>query len=297
LRPNSTESYRVCLKRLQRDHDAPVQGLDFRTIEAWLDGLGVSASTRAHYLAFLAGFYRWAVRHDIIVGNPVDKIDRPRQQRRLPRPISEADLTRALDHADPRMRAWLTLAAYQGLRIQEIAGLDADDVLLHLDPPLLRVSKGKGAEERMLPLNPLTEKALRDWGIPHTGCVFPNRYGRPVHVGLTSPRGTMRERTPGVWELRAYTCRSEGVAAAKPHHPRQQGRCATRAGRARRRGRQRPHRRGFRTWLLARKRGDAAAHRGADVPHLPAVLGHHRDPTPVSPHFASEVYDVTRDSD
>jgi len=50
------------------------------------------------------------------------------------------------------MRAMLTLAAFAGLRVQEIDGLDRDDILEAKG--LIRVRHGRGAKERIVPLHP-----------------------------------------------------------------------------------------------------------------------------------------------
>ncbi len=97
---------------------------------------------------------------------------RPKLPRHLPRPIGTDDLNRALLAADPRMRAWLTLAAYAGLRCVEIAGLRAEDVHLDREPPVLHLVKTKGAKERIVPLGPLVSAALRGYGLPLSGPVF-----------------------------------------------------------------------------------------------------------------------------
>jgi len=55
------------------------------------------------------------------------------------------------------VRCWLLLAAYQGLRCQENAGLKREDVLYELD--LLRVVHGKGGKQRLIPLHPEVRRA------------------------------------------------------------------------------------------------------------------------------------------
>jgi integrase/recombinase XerC len=68
------------------------------------------------------------------------------------------------------MRAMLLLAAFAGLRCQEIAGLERDDVIEAKD--LLRVRHGKGQKERVLPLHPDVMAALRALPMPQTGPLF-----------------------------------------------------------------------------------------------------------------------------
>ncbi len=65
----------------------------------------------------------------------------------------------------------LYLAAYQGLRAVEIAGLRGENVHNLDDPPHL-VVLGKGNKERVLPLQPRVLAELQAYGLPRRGPVF-----------------------------------------------------------------------------------------------------------------------------
>jgi integrase len=83
------------------------------------------------------------------------------------------------------MHAMLRLAAFAGLRVQEIAGLDRDDIIEAKG--LIRVRHGKGQKERIVPLHPDVLAALRCVPIPKTGAIFVRpRGGRhlPYTVGI-----------------------------------------------------------------------------------------------------------------
>jgi integrase len=97
-------------------------------------------------------------------------VAKPRLRRYLPRPAHSEQLTEALRYADPKFRCWLVLAAYQGLRVQEIAGLERADVEEGLG--LLRVVHGKGDKARMLFLHPEVLAALRALPMPKSGRIF-----------------------------------------------------------------------------------------------------------------------------
>ncbi len=59
---------------------------------------------------------------DLTETDPTARIVRPKQRRVLPRPIGDEDLELAIRTAPAQMRAMLTLAAFAGLRVQEIDG-------------------------------------------------------------------------------------------------------------------------------------------------------------------------------
>jgi integrase/recombinase XerC len=76
----------------------------------------------------------------------------------------------------------LSLAAFAGLRVQEIAGLDREDIV---EPRgLIYVRRGKGAKGRIVPLHPEILSALRRLPMPETGRLFDRprggRYPPPV---------------------------------------------------------------------------------------------------------------------
>jgi integrase/recombinase XerC len=134
------------------------------------EGRKLNSRTRYYWVAVLHGFYEWALAEDLTGTDPTARIVRPKQRRVLPRPIADDDLELAIRTAPPQMRAMLTLAALAGLRVQEIAGLDRDDVIEAKS--LIRVRHGKGDKERIVPLHPTVLEALRCLPLPRTGAIF-----------------------------------------------------------------------------------------------------------------------------
>lgn len=159
-------------------------------VEQWLDGRHLAAKSRSTYLTNLGPFFEWMCGEALRPDNPVVKIVRPRLPRMVPRPAATFDLEQALRSVTPRMRCWLLLAAYEGFRCFEIAGLRREDVLDGQEPPLLRVSDGKGGNQRVLPLNPLVLDALRVHGMPQHGHLFTRtnrpRRGEPLTAKMVS---------------------------------------------------------------------------------------------------------------
>jgi site-specific recombinase XerD len=154
-------------------------------IERWLDGLNIGPRSRHSYISSLAAFHQWLEEAGHRDDDPTRRIRRPKLGRLLPRPIQDADLEYALSVADARMRAWLCLAAYDGLRCAEIAALRREDVVLDREPPLLIVRQGKGKKDRIVPLNPIVEEALRSYGLG-TGYLFRLNNGQPISAGTVS---------------------------------------------------------------------------------------------------------------
>ena len=180
-----------CLRVFARSiGDLSLLEVDRRTIEQFLDkrhsrdGGPARLSTRSAWLAHLSEFYKWAIRDDLTEHNPTAKIVRPHPPVGLPRPVDTDDLSAALAAAGPMHRCWVLLAAYQGMRCQEIAGLRVDDI--YEKKGKIKVTKGKGGKERMLPLHPAVHRALVELPMPHSGYVFVRPRGGPYPPAVLS---------------------------------------------------------------------------------------------------------------
>jgi len=99
--------------------------------------------------------------------------------------LNRAEIQALLDAPDPssryglRDRAMLHLGFAGGLRVSQLVGLCLADLVLHPQPTVHVM--GKGRSERVLPLWRVTATALRDWlkvrGEPKTPALFPNMRG------------------------------------------------------------------------------------------------------------------------
>lgn len=179
LRPTTLEQRTHVLRRLQRFFaDVEIEDLPEESLVAWYRDLTarVTPGARATELSHVAAYYRWLVRERIRGDDPTARLDRPRLRRRLPRPIADADLSQALAMAPERIRPWLFLAAYGGLRACEIAALRREDVIDQADPPVIIITGGKGDKQRIVPLHP---EVLAVLPLDATGWLFPRRDGKP----------------------------------------------------------------------------------------------------------------------
>lgn len=164
----------------------PIEQATSDDIERWLDSCRLSTRSRYTYLSSVAVWFAFLKRIGARADDPTVDITRPRLPRLIPRPAVGADVEYAIAHARPRMRAWLSLCAYQGFRCVEVARLRREDVLEAHDPPLLIVSNGKGRHQSVLPLNDQVELALREYGLNRHGELFVANHGRPFKPGTVS---------------------------------------------------------------------------------------------------------------
>lgn len=165
---------------MERHHGASLLAATMHDVNAFLDTRRVSSRTRSSYLSWLSSFYDWAIVNDLTEHNPTRKIPRPRRSALVPRPLSAEDVALAVHFSEGRMKAWVCLAAWEGLRCKEIATLAREDLLETAEPAVLIVAQGKGDRQRVLPLNPDMLAVLRLAGLPRHGYLFPHSH-RPSH--------------------------------------------------------------------------------------------------------------------
>jgi integrase len=133
-------------------------------VEAWWAGRAYLApSSRHNDLAQLRSFYRWAMRWEHRDDEPTRRLDSPHVAAGLPRPMTNADLHKALDTLAPDLRRAVCLGAYAGLRRSEAAALDWADV--DLEARQIRVMRSKGGKSRRIPMSAVLLTTL----LPNTG--------------------------------------------------------------------------------------------------------------------------------
>jgi integrase/recombinase XerC len=137
-----------------------------RAHAAWLHEQGYAKATVARRVAAVRSWCRFLCRQGTLTANPADGVRGPRQDKKLPHFLAEADLARLLE-APPadtplglRDRAILETLYSAGLRVSELTGLDVGE--LDLDSGLATV-RGKGKRERLALLGPQALEALRRW--------------------------------------------------------------------------------------------------------------------------------------
>ncbi len=178
LTARSVRGLQIKLHALARGLEAEEKTLFEATkedVELFLDrrrwrGRKMQARTRYYWISAIHGFYVWAISEELTETDPTAAILRPKMRRVLPRPIDSDALHDAIEGARPQMKAMLLLAAFAGLRCQEIAGLERDDIIEAKSR--IRVRHGKGAKERIVPLHPQILEALRLLPMPQSGRVF-----------------------------------------------------------------------------------------------------------------------------
>ncbi|HEV3261730.1 MAG TPA: tyrosine recombinase XerC [Gemmataceae bacterium] len=137
-----------------------------RAYLAWLSEQGYAKTTIARRIAAVRSWCRFLCRQGVLGGNPADGLRGPRQDKKLPHFLGEAELGRLLESppADAPMglrdRAILETLYSAGLRVSELTGLNVDDVDFESGMATVR---GKGKRERLALLGLQALEALRTW--------------------------------------------------------------------------------------------------------------------------------------
>ncbi len=99
----------------------PVDAME-RELEAWQDSLPLDQLR--YKTAMVRPYYVYLHQRGYRADNPAALLVSPRKKRGIPRPIAFEAMQRAILYApSARIQAWLILAAYAGLRAEEIAYL------------------------------------------------------------------------------------------------------------------------------------------------------------------------------
>jgi len=151
------------------------KGVDRLAIRGFLGSLDARRQARASQaraLSALRTFYRYLALTDGIEANPARATRTPRRARTLPAHLDRTEVELLFAEAERRAAAggfrevrdlaMLELFYSTGMRLSELAGLNAEDVDLVSDQAKVR---GKGRKERIVPVGRHAAAALRAYGV------------------------------------------------------------------------------------------------------------------------------------
>lgn len=161
---------RFLILRLGRTYDPAA--MTTREVLKFLAGR-FSPGTRATYHGGMASWFCWLHKSGYRPDNPMSDLPTPRVPRRQPRPLTTAQVARLLSQRmHSRTRAMILLAAFEGMRVSEIAAVHARDV--DLSEATITVF-GKGSVVRVLAMHPCVA-GVADW-MPTRSWWFPTHVG------------------------------------------------------------------------------------------------------------------------
>ncbi len=137
-----------------------------RAFMVWLHDEGYAKTTIARRIAAVRSWFRFLCRRGVVTSNPADGLRGPRQNKKLPNFLPEAEVGQLL--ASPtddtplcvRDRAILETLYSGGLRVSEATGLNLTDLDLADGVATVR---GKGKRERLVFFGPSAKEAIGVW--------------------------------------------------------------------------------------------------------------------------------------
>lgn len=159
---NTLEAYRQDLGRLMqflssRKTTDPGH-VSRRMIVDYLSALhraGSSPASAARRLSAARGFFSFLCREQVLADNPAADVGQPRGWKRLPKTLTEGEITNLLDLPvgprleDQRDAAMVELLYATGLRVSELLSLRQADLNLAVGYAL---AMGKGGKQRVVPI-------------------------------------------------------------------------------------------------------------------------------------------------
>ena len=128
-----------------------------------------SANTAIVFHKSLLVFFKWCIMKGYMGSNPINNIERPKLEQKLPKKLTKQDSLRLLEivlnypyinkFLRFRNHAIFSTFVFAGLRKSELLNLKYTDV--DLDNLTLFISLGKGSKDRIVPISHSLAKSLR----------------------------------------------------------------------------------------------------------------------------------------
>ena len=184
LSPNSVQAYIRDIEQfarfaqLEESVSTPAQ-IEMQHVEHFMGSLfdrGLARNSQARMLSGVRSFCKYLRLEGVMTNNPVELVESPRPQRKLPDVLSVEEIGRIMDAVDlarregVRNRAMLEVLYSCGLRVTELTELQLSRVDF-IDGILTVV--GKGNKERIVPIGTTALHALDDYLAHYRADILP----------------------------------------------------------------------------------------------------------------------------
>lgn len=195
-----------------------IKDLSITDFRAWLSSrrsAGISNRSNNRAICAVNSFFVFLLKRGVIKDNVCSKLDRPKSQRSLPKPIEYIDILNIIETARlgciERNTGWesirnatlITLVYCCGLRISEALSLKISDI-----GEVITI-KGKGGKERSIPLVDVVRKAIKElkevcpYITDESSFIFVNQHGK--QLGRTHAAAIIKKLSV-LLGLPDYTC-------------------------------------------------------------------------------------------
>lgn len=154
---NTIESYKRDLIKLDEFLSKKINSVTDKDIKKYLEYIteeGENKTSIARNISSLRSFYKFLMLEKVVSCNPMENIDLPKLDKKLPDTLDEEDISLLLDikltdSFSIRNKAMLELMYATGLRVSELVNLKIHDI--DLDMAIVK-TMGKGSKERIIPM-------------------------------------------------------------------------------------------------------------------------------------------------
>jgi integrase/recombinase XerD len=219
------EKFHVYLKTVRI---ADPRGVTRETLSGFLGFLArrnLSSGSSARCVSAVRGFYRFLCKERLATTNPTVSLRTPRRGLRLPKTLSQEQVTRLLDVPEnvrsgrssgvlpeaQRDGAMVELLYATGLRVSELVNLQLGQLNLAIGYVLVT---GKGAKQRVVPIGDVARRKLVAYLDSSRPVLLK---GRPCPNVFVTRRGAKMTRQ-GFWKLLRTRARQAGIfQSISPH--------------------------------------------------------------------------------
>jgi integrase/recombinase XerD len=178
-----------------------------------------ASSTVARKVAAIKSFFHFLTSEDIVEDDPTALLDSPKVKKRLPNTLTYEEVLRLLavpereDSAKAvRDKALLELLYATGMRVTEIVSLDLEDI--NLASATVRVTRGKGGKERIIPIHNRAVQTLSEYLTKGRLQLLKDAGERALFLNHRGQRLTRQ----GLWLIIKYYVREAGITTdVTPH--------------------------------------------------------------------------------
>ena len=167
-RPATIKWYKQAIREFLAFYDGQITSVGQVTTEKIRDWFYTkrankewSADTLLGRYKGLKAFFKWCVFNGYIDKNPIDTIQKPRLENKLPKRISKQDAQIVLDYSFNmpapyrysryKNKAMMAVLIFAGLRISELLNLKLNEV--DIENRVIMIKDGKGGKDRLVPVS------------------------------------------------------------------------------------------------------------------------------------------------
>ncbi|MFL2793768.1 MAG: tyrosine recombinase XerC [Paracoccaceae bacterium] len=170
-----------------------LSNISAHTIRLWILSLrnrSVKASSLSRKISSLKNFFHWLENSHNIFNSAISKLDSPKKDSKLPRPIAVNDIKNLFSaFENKKEKRWIIsrnqaifLLLYTcGLRISEAINMKTNELPLNTSV----LVKGKGKKERMVPILNIANQAIENYT---KQCPYPILNSEYVFLGIRGNR-------------------------------------------------------------------------------------------------------------